>query len=291
MDKKESHNTHIPGLYEILRPTGPEIPLLVDSPHSGRDYPADFGYACPFRVLEGAEDNHVDHLMGGVPETGATLLCALFPRTYIDVNRAAYDIDPDLLAEKWPGPLMPSSRSHAGIGLLRRLVRPGQPVYDRRLSVAEVQMRLDRYYHPYHAALKQIQDDLHYRFGGVWHINAHSMPAASGLQHFHPDFVLGDRDGTSCDLAFTHALRDCLKGMGYKVAINNPYKGLEIVKRSARPGAGRHAIQLEISKTLYWDENKNERNTNFDKLKTDLQKFIGFSANYVSDHLIDMAAD
>ena len=298
MSEKGSHNVAIPGVYQVFRPDGAEIPLVIDSPHSGRIYPADFRYACPSGVLERAEDNHVDTLLDGVTGRGATLLCALFPRTYIDVNRAAYDIDTDLLAENWPGPLMPSSRSHAGIGLIRRLVKPGVPVYDRRLSVAEVQNRLDRYYHPYHAALKTIQDDLHYRFGAMWHINAHSMPSAAALStgphnlhYLQPDFVLGDRDGTSCDLDFTHSLRDCLNAMGYRVAINNPYKGVEIVRRSARPSAGRHSIQMEISKALYWNETLNEKNSNFNALKADLDTLIAFAARYVSDHLVNLAAD
>jgi len=298
MSKKESHNLEIPGVYKVFKPAAPDIPLLFDSPHSGRDYPADFGHSCPFDALARAEDNEVDALLENIPDYGAILLCALFPRTYIDVNRAEYDIDTDLLAERWPGPLMPSSRSHAGIGLIRRLVKPGVPVYDRRLSVEEVQRRLDRYYHPYHAKLRDIQDDLHYRFGMMWHINAHSMPSAAGLStgphslhHLQPDFVLGDRDGTSCDLDFTHFLRDCLKGMGYRVAINNPYKGVEIVRRSARPDAGRHAIQMEISKALYWDETRNERNRNFSVLKNDLSRLAERTAAYVSDHLVDLAAD
>ncbi len=300
MTEKENRKDHLPGVFNIRRPMDglAELPLIFDSPHSGRDYPADFGYACPVDALTGAEDNHVDTLLDSVTATGATLLCALFPRTYIDANRAEYDIDPDLLAERWPGPLIPSSRSHAGIGLIRRLIKPGVPVYDRRLSVAEVQNRIRRYYHPYHAMLKTLQDDLHYRFGGMWHINVHSMPSAAalstgphGLHHLHPDFVLGDRDGTSCDLDFTYALRDCLKGMGYRVAINNPYKGVEIVRRAARPGANRHAIQLEISKALYWDEGKNEKNKNFNALKSDIHLLAEFTAHYVSDHLINLAAD
>lgn len=298
MDQKESHNLEIPGVYRVFRPGCAEIPLVFDSPHSGRDYPADFRHCCGYEALARAEDNHVDALLEGIPGYGATLLCALFPRTYIDVNRAEYDIDTDLLAERWPGPLMPSSRSHAGIGLIRRLVQPGVPVYDRRLSIAEIQHRLNHYYHPYHKTLRDIQDGLHYRFGSMWHINAHSMPSPvspstgpHNLHHLHPDFVLGDRDGTSCALDFTHALRDCLKSMGYRVAINNPYKGVEIVRRSARPDAGRHAIQLEISKALYWNETSNEKNRNFNALKVDINKLTEFTVRYVTDHLVNLAAD
>ncbi len=285
--------------YAIFCPrNGEGIPLIFDSPHSGRVYPEDFHHACPREALARAEDNDVDVLFEPAPRHGAFLLCATFPRTYIDVNRAKTDIDTDLLAEPWPGPLIPSSRSHAGIGLIHRLVRPGLPIYDRRLPVAEIQHRLNHYYHPYHSALKRLLDDAHYRFGQVWHINCHSMPSATALttgprnmHHLQPDFVLGDRDGTSCALDFTHALRDALKGMGYRVAINNPYKGVEIVRRSAHPAAGRHSIQIEINKALYWDEKNGEKNKNFNMLKSDIEKFISFCADDVSARLVNLAAD
>lgn len=283
-------------IYQITNPDQPALPLVFDSPHSGRDYPADFNYACSFDMLVRAEDNDVDALFETAPKHGATLLCALFPRTYIDVNRAADDIDTELLSERWPGPLTPTSRSYAGIGLIRRLVKPGQPVYNRALNVSEIRHRLDIYYHPYHAALKKLLDEAHYNFGQVWHVNCHSMPAlrlpvTHGIMNRQPDFVLGDRDGTSCALDFTHSLRDCLRGMGYKVAINNPYKGVEIVRRSAYPAGGRHSIQMEISKALYWDENKSKRTNNFNALKDDLENFIRHCGAYATSNLVSLAAD
>lgn len=283
-------------VYSILKPESPALPFILNSPHSGRIYPADFNFVCPQAALERAEDNEVDLLFESAPLHGATLLCALFPRTYIDVNRAADDIDTELLAERWPAPLNPSSRSYAGIGLIRRLVKPGQPLYNRALGVAEIRQRLDRYYHPYHAQLKTLLDAAHYDFGQVWHINCHSMPTVKlpvphGILNFQPDFVLGDRDGTSCHPDFTHMIRDALRDMGYRVTLNNPYKGVEIVRRSAHPAGGRHSIQMEISKGLYWDENKNRRNSNFNALKGNLEKLLSHSADYISSNLVSMAAD
>lgn len=291
-----STKDHKPRVYNILRPSGAERPLVFDSPHSGYDYPEDFTPACPPDILRRAEDNDVDVLFGNAPAAGASLLSALFPRTYIDVNRADDDIDTELLAERWPGPLNPSSRSHAGIGLIRRVVKPGVPVYDRPLTVSEIEHRIDGYYRPYHAALKSLLDDAHYRFGQVWHINCHSMPSSravltNGVLNMQPDFVLGDRDGTSCDPGFTHMLRDTLRGLGYRVAINNPYKGVELVRRSASPAEGRHSLQIEISKALYWNETKNEKNRNFNILQGDINKLIEVTARYTDSNLNSLAAD
>ena len=289
------------------------IPLIFDSPHSGTQYPEDFDHACDPVMLEKAEDKYVDDLFSAAPDHGACLLSALFPRSYLDVNRAADDIDPELLSVPWDfdcTPLNPSNRSHAGIGLIRRLVKPGEPVYDRQLSPIEVKSRIDTYYHPYHDVLKKIIEGAHYNFGQVWHINCHSMPSTStgmgaskktpnaqarGLGRINPfiapDFVLGDRDGTSCDLEFTHILRDFLKDKGYKVAINDPYKGVELVERYSAPATGRHSIQIEICRSLYLNEETYEKSKNYETLKTDITDLIQFCANYVQSNLTQLAAD
>lgn len=291
-------------VYKLAQAENP-LPLVFDSPHSGRAYPEDFGYACDFGALQKAEDSYVDHLFERAPEYGAALLCALFPRTYIDPNRAADDIDPELLSDDSQDchEIRPTPRSHAGNGLVRRLVKAGVPVYDRALPIAEISRRIENYYNPYHACLKALLDEAHYNFGQVWHINCHSMPqnygAGGGYErpvpvsflHGQPDFVIGDRDGTSCALDFTHSIRDFLKGRGYRVAINNPYRGVELVRRYANPAAGRHSVQLEIGKSLYWDEEKHEPSKNFAALKADIDDLIGFCARYAQANLADMAAD
>lgn len=241
-------------------------------------------------MLERAEDNYIDDLFSSAPAHGATLLCALFPRTYVDVNRAVSDIDMDLMHGHWPGPLRPTRRSHAGIGLIRRLVRPGVPVYGRKLSVPEIQRRLQDYYHPYHDALAALLDEAHYNFGQVWHVNCHAMPSASCPQ---ADFVLGDRDGTSCAPGFTAALHEYLTGRGYRVAVNDPYKGVEILRRHAAPAHGRHSLQVEVNKALYWDEQNNKKSQNYSELKREIDSLVEYCRHYVSNQVMiaALAAD
>ncbi len=289
-------------VFSLAKPKSP-LPLLFDSPHSGNQYPADFRYACDFKTLETAEDKYVDNLFDFTPEYGARLLLAHFPRSYIDVNRAVDDIDPDLLAAPWngPSPINPTPRSHSGIGLIRRLVKPGAPVYNRKLSSAEILRRIETCYIPYHNALNESLKDLHYNFGQVWHINCHSMPAASayprqpvGIVGNRPravDFVLGDRDGTTCDPAFTRALRDFIKGLGYTVSLNDPFKGVECIDKYSNPALGYHALQIEINKALYMNENTGEKTENYTKLKSDLETLTAYIAEYVQSRLTAIAAD
>lgn len=289
------HKTSLRGIYTLTESKTP-LPLVFDSPHSGILYPDDFHYACDFKILEKAEDKLVDDLFISAPDYGAALLCADFPRSYIDVNRCEKDIDPDLLDELWPHEIATTARSHAGIGLIRRLVRPGIPVYDRQLTSAEIRHRIESYYRPYHETLERLIEKAHYDFGAVWHINCHSMPSSDG-QTFRAsplksaDFVLGDRDGTTCDPAFTRAVRDFLKGLGYRVAINDPYKGVELVRRYSAPATGRHSLQVEISRALYLNEQTYEKSSNYNKLKSDIEKLVRFCAMYVEMQKLPIAAD
>lgn len=249
------------------------VPVVFDSPHSGRDYPADFGAVLPIEALRAAEDAFVDELFAAAPEHGAVLLRALFPRSYIDPNRAPDDIDPRMIEGSWPAPLNPGPKTELGIGLIRRAVAPGLFVYGRKLSVAEVEHRLARYWRRYHAALKGVLDRLHRAHGAVWHLNCHSMksvangmtPDPAGTRR--PDIVLGDRDGTSCEPAFTRLAAETLRRFGFSVAVNDPYKGAEILRRHGRPAEGRHSLQIEIRRDLFMSEAMHVRNEGFARVE------------------------
>ncbi|MBK9704825.1 MAG: N-formylglutamate amidohydrolase [Betaproteobacteria bacterium] len=227
--------------------------------HAGEYYPDDFDHAAPRQVVRQAEDTHVARLYGCAPALGATLLEANFPRAYVDANRSLADIDPELLADDWGEPLAPGRKTAQGIGLVWRLARNGAPMYRRRLAAAEVSARIRRAGIPYHAALARALDLRHLAFGAVWHVNCHSMPAVGDARSDDPgreraDVVLGDRDGTTCEAAFTHLVAEAFASRGYSVAVNDPYKGVEIVRRHGRPAERRHSLQVEVKRTLYMDE-------------------------------------
>jgi N-formylglutamate amidohydrolase len=88
------------------------------------------------------------------------------------------------------------------------------------------------------------------------------------------DFVVGDRDGTTCDPAFTELVRSVLAAMGHDVRVNDPYKGVELVRAYSNPGARRMSLQLEINKRLYMDETTRERNAGFAALQKTLLTLI-----------------
>lgn len=268
-------------MFELWMPARPSAPVVFDSPHSGADYPADFETIAPQARLRRAEDMFVEDLFGTAPERGAVLLAAKFPRSYIDPNRSEYDIDRRLIDGSWPGPVSVTEKSRLGHGLIWRLCPPDVPIYDRKLTVDEVQKRIDNYYHPYHQALAGAIDRVRDRFGVVYHLNCHSMPTVSAptvvdarTARRRADFVLGDREGTSCATDFRDMVRGTLEGMGYAVALNDPYKGVELIDAYSNPANGRHSLQIEINRSLYMDEERFERGPGYDGLKADLDTLI-----------------
>lgn len=254
----------------LVPPAAAALPIVVDSPHSGTEYPQDFGSCLDAARLRGGEDTFVEELWADAPRHGATLIAARFPRAYIDPNRTLDDIDPALLDAPWPAPLAPGRKSELGIGLVWRLM-DGVPIYARRLSVAEVQQRIERCWKPYHAALARSLDAAAARWPRRWHVNAHSMPDDSYRRLGLPerplaDFVLGNLDGATCDEATLGVVEDAIRAHGYSVARNDPFKGVEIIRASGRPARGHHALQIEIRRSLYMDEAR-RRHAGFERVR------------------------
>ncbi len=258
--------------------------LVLDSPHSGTDYPADFGHACDQLLLRRAEDTHVEKLYDFAPALGVHWIEAFFPRSYLDANRNTTEVDVTLFDETWPDPVETDprimSKVRLGKGLIWRTTDDGLPLYRRKLSVAEVKARIERCWKPYHAAVEAAIDEAHRAHGYSIHINCHSMPAVASSKatdfpgEAHADFVVGDRDGSTASPALSRQVCDHLSSLGYSVACNHPYKGVELVRRYGNPGLHRHSIQLEINRKLYMNEETLEMNQGFDLLKRNLASLV-----------------
>ncbi|HIN58982.1 MAG TPA: hypothetical protein EYM88_02610, partial [Gammaproteobacteria bacterium] len=173
---------------EVVRVRGETeqlIPLVLDSPHSGTFYPKDFGHQVPLEQLRWGEDTHVERLFEDVLDIGGVMVDALFPRTYIDPNRARTDLNADHLstdgADELPFELKPSIKSERGIGLIwTRAPVLGGAMYQHPISPAAVLHRLSRYYDPYHDRTRKVLDATHRRFGHFIHVNCHSMASRAG---------------------------------------------------------------------------------------------------------------
>jgi len=261
------------------------LPIVIDSPHSGSAYPADFAYSAPFELLRRGEDLYVDRLYADAPRHGATFVAAHFPRTYIDPNRLLTDLDTALLDAPWPGEVASGPKTRLGIGLIWRLLGK-VPIYQRKLSVAEVQGRIEQCYRPYHAALDQAIAKAHAGFGAVWHLNVHSMPddsyARLGLAEKPlADFVLGDLDGRSAGPEVMALIEGVLRAQGYSAARNDPFKGVEIIARNGRPAEKRHSLQIEVKRSCYADVESHQPNAGFERVQRALDAMLAALAVHV----------
>jgi N-formylglutamate deformylase len=272
----------------LIAPTAEPIALVCDSPHSGTDYPDDFGYAVPLANLRQCEDTHVDGLWSGVPLVGGALLHAHFPRSYIDANRACTDIEAALLSEPWPGELQPSERcTRLGNGLLYSKTTTLTPIYDRRLGVDEVRHRIETCWRPYRDALRTLINQTRSQHGRVWHLNLHSMPSNAyerlGLTSKRPlaDVVLGDLRGISCSATFTHCVAEAFESLGYRVAINDPYIGQDLLREHGRPDQGCDSLQIELNRRLYLDESTRERSARFERMRDDIDHVLQDIARFI----------
>lgn len=275
---------------DVLRLFGPSEPratLVLDSPHSGFMRPSDFDTVLHESDWRDGEDSYIDELYRDAMGEDIPLLAAQFPRTYLDANRSAEDLDPALMDEIWPSPLVASKKAELGKALLWRTLDDGRPIYARKLKLNEVQHRIKHYHQPYHQTLKRLLDATHARFGVVHHFNCHSMNPVAGAMGeggagtARADFVLGDRDGTTCAPEVTAFVRDQLRLHGYDVRVNDPFKGVELVRAYADPAAGRHSLQVEINKRLYMNVHTREKTEGFVRLQGQLAELLrAFRAHF-----------
>ncbi|MCG8544055.1 MAG: N-formylglutamate amidohydrolase [Alphaproteobacteria bacterium] len=279
--------SRVPGVLHFEDAVGAAVPVVFDSPHSGAEYPRDFRYIVPKDKIRHAEDMYVNELFKSAPNHGASLIAALFPRSYIDPNRALDDLDPELLSDGWPEPLRPGEKAKLGHGLIWRLCPPDMALYAGKLTRGDVLRRIDQYWKPYHARLRESLDSLHGRFNAVWHVNCHSMPSATRPPFINgggqADFVLGDRDGTTASPDFVHLVRDTLRQMGYSVKVNDPYKGVELIRAYSDPRVGRHSLQIEINRGLYMDEKTFRQLPEFADLQRNIDRLIKAICEYARD--------
>ncbi len=257
--------------FEVLRPVAQTAPLVLASPHSGCDYPAEF---TAIARLEGAalrrsEDSFVDALFAAGPRLGAPLIRALIPRAYVDVNREPYELDPAMFEDTLPPYVNAHSpRVRAGLGTIARIVADGAEIYRGKLRFADAAARIERCYEPYHAALGALLRATEAAFGFAVLLDCHSMPSIGGPADRDPgatraDIVLGDRFGTSCHPSIAALVERVLTQAGYVVCRNEPYAGGFTTQYYGRPHLGVHALQIEVKRSLYMDETRFEHGPGF----------------------------
>lgn len=268
--------------FEILEPAEQTAPVVFASPHSGRDYSP--GFLTESRldpvILRRSEDAFVDEIFAAAPGAGAPLLRAHFPRAYVDPNREAFELDPSMFEDPLPDYVTTSSaRISAGLGTVARVVTSGEEIYGGKLRFEDARRRIESCHIPYHQALEALVDSTRRRFGVCLLVDCHSMPSVGGPMDSDPgrkrvDMVLGDRHGSSCAGLVTEAAERTLCALDYQVARNVPYAGGYTTRHYGTPGDGLHAIQIEINRAIYMNEDKVTRGDGFGELSGRMGRLI-----------------
>jgi N-formylglutamate deformylase len=269
-------NFHAQERFLLSRATQPCAPILFCSPHSGRAYTADFLNATRLDLLRlrASEDAFVDALFQPAPKYGASLLCAVAPRAYIDLNRSPYELDPALITGVPRRPL--STRVAAGLGVAPRIVAEGIPIYASKITLQDVERRISLWYHPFHVALRTQLSVIHAQYGWVLLLDCHSMPARAqpGSQRSRHDIVLGDRHGSSASRTIVDQLECVFMAQGFRVARNVPFAGGFITEHYGQPKSGYHAVQIEIDRGVYLDEARVEKGKHFADIQQRIEAII-----------------
>jgi N-formylglutamate amidohydrolase len=281
--------------FEVLRPKELKLPFVFNSPHSGRVYPQAFLAASKLDslTLRRSEDSYVEELFSFVADLGAPLLFAHFPRSYLDVNREPYELDPVLFREGLPHYANTQSvRVVGGLGTIARIVSEADEIYREPLTVGAALERINRLYTPYHTTLKELVAEAQAQFGVAVLIDCHSMPSSPMADQGvgRPDFVLGDRFGTSCSPDLIRLASGQLRSLGHVVVLNKPYAGGYITENYGRPHEGIHALQVEVNRALYMDEVSFEKSSAFDRLRADLERMVKAIALGTSSLAVPRAA-
>jgi N-formylglutamate amidohydrolase len=275
--------------FRLIMPERLFAPVIFTSPHSGRAYSADLMSGvrlCPLS-LRRSEDCFVDELFGAAPEHGAPLLAANFPRAFCDANREAWELDPNMFADRLPEWVnTSSSRVSAGLGTIAKVVASGEAIYAAKLPFAEAERRIYTYWRPFHDTLAQLIKDIHARFGYCLLIDCHSMPTygqgrRAGSRPI--DFVLGDLHGSACASRVTRSAEALLSSKGYLVRRNDPYAGGFITRHYGRPADDVHVLQIEIARSLYMNETRIERLPDFAFVQRQITDLVAAITRQVHD--------
>jgi N-formylglutamate amidohydrolase len=245
--------------FVLKRPVRQVGPMIFSSPHSGRDYPADFlaRVVLDRQAIRSSEDAFVDQLFASAPGHGAPLLAARAPRAFIDLNRAADELDPAVI--EGIHRVAHNPRVSSGLGVIPRVVAGGRTIYRGKLNLTEAEQRISRFWHPYHEALAELIEETRAAFGSAVLIDCHSMPHEAIEAHSRPgqprpEVVLGDRFGVAAGQEVMDRVQAAFEASGLRVVRNAPFAGAYVAQAYGRPSRGVHVVQVEIDRALYMNE-------------------------------------
>ena len=271
-----------PAGFTLSGDDGGRFPVVVASPHSGRDYPADFLARTRLTLaqLRRGEDAYVDGLLDGVAASGVPRLAARYGRSWLDLNRGPDELDPAMYVEPLDACAAQSAeRVKAGLGVVPRIAAAGLDIYPTRLRLADARARIAGVHVPWHATLAGLLAAARARHGFAILLDCHSMPAPVAARGGAPQVVIGDLHGTSADAALVEGIAAHFAAAGWRTARNAPYAGGYTTARHGDPAQGIHAVQIEIDRALYMDPARLARHMGFPAVAAQLTALVAGLCN------------
>jgi N-formylglutamate amidohydrolase len=247
-----------------------EAPILIACPHSGRNYPDELqkNLLIPLSQVREMEDFYVDEICKNAPNFGFGFIYSTIARAYIDLNRGADSLDKNLI-DGVVGKI-DCQYANSGIGLIPRIVNRNQNIFKNRFKIDDINSRIENIHKPYHNAIKGHLDILQQKFGKCLLVDMHSMPNRAVLPN-QCDIVIGNAYSKSASSKTTNFFQEFFERHNLKVKINQPFSGGYTTKHHANLHNKREAIQIEINRKLYFDEQLQIKSKDFDSFS----KIIG----------------
>jgi len=262
-------------------------PIILSSPHSGRFYPKEYIDLLNFnlRDIRIFEDCYVDKIYDFGPSIGCNLLASNIPRVIIDLNRGTKEIDREMFFNLQNISPKTNKRVASGIGIFPKL-RGEDNIYKEKQDWLVFKNLINDVYDVWHSKLENEINEIKTIFSEIVIIDCHSMPSfdlnGKKLENL-PEFVIGNLWGKSSNNEITQFIVNFLKKEGFIVSENLPYAGAHILKKYGRPETGISAIQIEIRKDLYLDEEKLIFNKSNNKIKRILKNMIFNLSEFIID--------
>ena len=236
--------------FSIIEPEAGKVPVILSVPHSGVDFPEELKpqYRSEMAAQPDDTDWFVHDLYNFAPELGITVIHARFSRWVIDLNR-----------DSESKPLYNDGRIITGLTTSTDFF--GNEIYTDKNFIpdeAETTRRLKNYYQPYYQKIEGLLEERISEFGQVLLWDAHSIRrlVPTIRREPFPDLILGDNDEKSAAQEIIDIALNGLRAGKYQVNHNTPFKGGQITRYFGKPETRVHALQLEMTKIHYMNDDE-----------------------------------
>jgi len=242
--------------FVIIEPNVAKVPFILSVPHCGTEFPKELQNDYVPEMMQAPDDTDwfVHELYNFASEIGITIIHAKYSRWVIDLNR-----DPK------SAPLYNDGRIITGLTTTTDFFGKGIYLSENKIpNQEEIERRLEKYYWPYYEKVNSLLEERKSQFGKVLLWDAHSIRRSVPTiqKEFFPDMILGNNNSQTADIQIINTAFENLCSGEFQINHNTPFKGGHITRYFGKPENEVHALQLEMNKILYMNDEEMEFDEN-----------------------------